>query len=490
GSDQTGNPEPIANSQLLTADTNAADSAGTKIPRTKISEKLGFLTFSGSNNIVYQFKSLYYLFFLTNVLMLDMFWAGIILTIGTVWDAINDPLLGFWAVNRRFKNGEAVRPYALWYSIPWAITVVLLFSDFGLQETPALVVALIIYILFEVFNTFVGIPYNSMAGLATDLDQDRRSINVFRNLGGGLGSAIGALACLPLLQLFGALDNKGNLVDAGAPRGFFIVAIIMGVIVIVGSFVHYFTTSERVHQISEDVQRISAQTIAKMLVHCRSWWYNMVYIICYGVINLLLMTCLAYYATYIMGSTGAATMVQAAYLVSSVLSSLIVGLVDRAIGRRFTMMAGAIVAILGKIWFVIDPFSAGAIYVNAVSVGISATFAFVLFNTNRNNIVDILEAQHGRRIDSMIATSDNLASKLATAGATIMISSSLEMAGFDAQLAVQPDAVISTINFMLGWAPLIASVIMLVTVYFLPIEKDYAAARIVLDQRHQKEDKN
>ena len=39
-----------------------------EIPRTRFPEKLGFCTFSTASNVVYQFKSIYYLFFLTNVL--------------------------------------------------------------------------------------------------------------------------------------------------------------------------------------------------------------------------------------------------------------------------------------------------------------------------------------------------------------------------------------------------------------------------------------
>ena len=165
-----------------------------QIPRTRFPEKLGFCTFSTASNVVYQFKSIYYLFFLTNVLKIDILTAGTILTLGTIWDAVNDPLIGFWAVNHKFKNGEHVRPLAIWFAVPWAITVVLLFTDFGLPNKAAIAVALIVYLFFELFNTFVGIPYNSMGSLATNLDADRRSINVFRNLGGALGKGGGAFA--------------------------------------------------------------------------------------------------------------------------------------------------------------------------------------------------------------------------------------------------------------------------------------------------------
>ena len=442
------------------------------IPRTRFPEKLGFCTFSTASNVVYQFKSIYYLFFLTNVLKIDILVAGTILTLGTIWDAVNDPLIGFWAVNHKFKNGERVRPLAIWFAVPWAITVVLLFTNFGLPNKAAVAVALIVYLLFELFNTFVGIPYNSMGSLATNLDADRRSINVFRNLGGALGAGIGAVACLPLLKAFGAMDGKGNLIDSASSRGFLLTACVMGLVCIIGCVVHFFTTKERVKPIAEDDEKLSAKMVFAMLFRCKSWVLNMLYIICYGVINLLLMSCITYYATYVIGSTAAATAIQAAYLVAALGSSFLVSAIDRALGRKRTMLLAAALFILGKIWFVINPFSLGAIYVNAISVGIALTITFVMFNTNRNNIVDIIEWQSGRRLDSLVSTADNLASKLAVAGATQLVALSLSRNGFDATLTVQPAGAIAAINAILGWIPMVVAAVMMVVIFFLNIEED------------------
>ena len=442
------------------------------IPRTRFPEKLGFCTFSTASNVVYQFKSIYYLFFLTNVLKIDILVAGTILTLGTIWDAVNDPLIGFWAVNHKFKNGERVRPLAIWFAVPWAITVVLLFTNFGLPNKAAVAVALIVYLLFELFNTFVGIPYNSMGSLATNLDADRRSINVFRNLGGALGAGIGAVACLPLLKAFGAMDGKGNLIDSASSRGFLLTACVMGLVCIIGCVVHFFTTKERVKPIAEDDEKLSAKMVFAMLFRCKSLVLNMLYIICYGVINLLLMSCITYYATYVIGSTAAATAIQAAYLVAALGSSFLVSAIDRLLGRKKTMLLAAALFILGKVWFVINPFSLGAIYVNAISVGIALTITFVMFNTNRNNIVDIIEWQSGRRLDSLVSTADNLASKLAVAGATQLVALSLSRNGFDATLTVQPAGAIAAINAILGWIPMVVAAVMMVVIFFLNIEED------------------
>jgi GPH family glycoside/pentoside/hexuronide:cation symporter len=64
------------------------------------------MTFSAGLNIVYTFKNLYYLIFLTNVLKIDVLMAGTMLTLGTIWDAVNDPLIGIWSANHTFKMAK------------------------------------------------------------------------------------------------------------------------------------------------------------------------------------------------------------------------------------------------------------------------------------------------------------------------------------------------------------------------------------------------
>ncbi|MDO5107445.1 MAG: MFS transporter [Coriobacteriaceae bacterium] len=435
-------------------------------------EKLGFMTFSMSDNIVYQFKAIYYMFFLTNVLGISVGTAGAVFAIGTVWDAVNDPLLGYMALNTRFKSGEKIRPFIL-YAVPWAFSIVALFWAFPGSELFKAVVAEAIYFIFEAFNTFCGIPYNSMGSVATNRDDDRRSLNVYRNIGGCLGTAIGALACLPLLKLFGAMDSTGNL-TAAANRGFILTATVMGVICVAGAAVHFFTTRERVHQVEDNDEKIPFGEVVRMLVSCPSFIRNTLYVACYGCGNTLLLTCITYYATYALGSTAAATSIQAAYLVVSLIMSVLVGPIDRALGRRRTMILGAVMLILSKVWFILQPSNVIALYVNAAVTGVGVAIAFVMFNTNRNNIVDLVEAKEGRRLDSMVSTVDNLMAKLSQSGVTWFIGFWLASAGFNADLTAQPAAVVPALNFLLGWAPLIFAVIMLVVVWRFRIEEEVA----------------
>ena len=447
-----------------------------------LKEKLGFMTFSTSSNIVFNFKNIYYLIFLTNVLKVPVLTAGTILTLGTIWDAVNDPLIGIFSANHTFRNGEKVRPYALWCAVPWAVTIVLMFSDFKTGQTLTVILCLVIYFIFEALYTFLAMPYNSMGSLASNIDSDRKSINAFRSLGGCLGSGIGSVAVTPLVKLFGGLQGEGAIIGSGDAPALLKTAILMGVICIIGCLTHYFTTKERVKQSSDDESRISLFQAYRMLFKCRSWVLNMFYIICYGIITVLIMNNINYYAAYIMGSSAKATPILAVYLVVAILTSIFTPMVDSRIGRKNTMILGAVLQLAGKIPFIINPYSVASIYINALSVGLGSTITFVMFNTNRNNIADIVEWKNGRRIDSMVAAGDNLASKLAEAGAVQLMAFALSRAGFDEALKMnQTPATLQTICALLGWAPLIVSIIMLIVLIRMDIQKEMEECRPVTE---------
>jgi GPH family glycoside/pentoside/hexuronide:cation symporter/glucuronide carrier protein len=317
-----------------------------------------------------------------------------------------------------------------------------------------------------------------MGSLATNRDSDRRAINVARNLGGCIGSGIGSIALYPLLGLFGGLDANGNVAqDENGRMAFFYAAMVMGSVCIIGSFAHYFTTKERVKQEVEDDSKIAIGQVVKMLLSCKSWVVNTLYVICYGILNLLIMSNINYYATYILGSASKATPILATFLVASVIFTILSSPIDKMLGRRRTMIVSALVYVLGKVWFVFDPYSMGAIYVNGIFTAVAMSLAFVLFNTNRNNISDLIEWQSGRRIDSLVSTCDNLAAKLSKAGTNLIMTGVLAAAGFNAELPQQPQAALNSICALLGWVPMAVAAIMMVVVFFHPIEKEMAAMR-------------
>lgn len=439
----------------------------------KLPEKLGYMAYSTSANIVFNFKSLYYLIFLTNVLQIPVLTAGTMMTLGTIWDVTNDPIIGVFAGNVKFKSKEKIRPYLLVIAIPWAFGLILLFTDFNLTQTLAVIVSLLIFFFYEIANTFRGIVYNGLGALASDNDDDRKSINAFRSLGACLGSGIGAVAVTPIVRLFGGLQEKNAIIGKGDARALFLTALVMGGLCVFGCLVHYFTSKERVQEKEEHDDSVSIKDTYKMLFKCKSWVWNMLYIMGYGICNTLIMSAINYYAAYILGSSSKATPILAAYLVVSIIMSLLTPKIDTLLGRKKTMYLGVISQIVGKVIFMLNPTNEIFIYINAISVGFGATITFIMLNQNRNNISDVVEIQNHRRLDAMVSTGDNLASKLAEALVTQLMAFALAAAGFNEALKInQTVATKNVICGLLGLVPCIVLVGMLITIRFLDIEKE------------------
>ncbi|MDR1891593.1 MAG: MFS transporter, partial [Oscillospiraceae bacterium] len=274
------------------------------------------------------------------------------------------------------------------------------------------------------------------------------------------------------LKLFGALDGEGNLLESGADKGFLIVAAIRGTVAVAGGMTHFATTKERVRQKSEETGKIPVFGVLDMLMNCRAWWLNMAYVVCYGVANIVMMQSMTYFATYVLGSTAYTAAIMLVFLVSSTAASFFVGLIDRAAGRKKAMALAAFIILMGKLWFLLNPYSLAAVYGSTVCSGFGLAVGFVLFNTNRSVIADMIEAKHGRRIDSVIPTSDNFLQKLATAGATFLSTAFLSLAGYNAELSAQPEAAVNTIIFLIGGVPAILAAVMLAVALLNPIERE------------------
>ncbi|MCR5096824.1 MAG: MFS transporter [Erysipelotrichaceae bacterium] len=439
-------------------------------------EKLGFMSFSASTNIVFNFKSTYYKFFLTSILLINPIAASNMALIGTIWDIVNDPLIGVWANNVRFKSGERVRPWLLYIAVPYALGMVLLFTDFNVSERWDIILGLVVFFFYEIANTFRGIPYNGMGALASADDSERKSINSFRSLGACLGSGIGAVAVPMIVKMFGGLkDHKViNSSDSGA---IFRSALFMGVLIACGCIVHYYTTRERVKQVSEDEEKIGIVDTYRMLFKCKSWVKNMFYVMFYGVSTCLLTSSITYYCAYVLNNSSLATPIMAVYLVFSIIFSIITPKIDTLLGRKKTMALGALIQIVGKIPFILTPNNVINAYINAAAAGMGLTMTFILFNTNRNAITDIVEVQNGRRLDTMVSTGDSLASKIAEAAVDKLFLVALAAAGFSAQLAdegkLQNLATQNTINALLGWIPALVAVGMLLISLTIDTKKEY-----------------
>ena len=439
-----------------------------------LAEKLGFGVFAGGYNLLYQFKGSYYLFFLTNVLGISVAAAGTLVAVGGIWDAVNDPLIAYYTVNHTSKKGEHIRYSLLYFAVPVAICFVLLFTNFHLSDAATILIAGLAFFLYDSMLTFFGIGYSTMNTVATDDQSERTSLNIWRSVGSNLGTVIGTLGCFPILNALGALDAEGNLIPETADKGFFIAAMIFGAISTVSALIHYFTTQERVRPVNEE-QHVSFLDMLKDLLGYKQFNLTTIQVMAYNVAVLVMQTVVIYFSTYILGSTAMSTTLLAAFILGMTLcSAFLVHWIDDKLGHKKTMLLGAFLFAIAKVPFIFAPENMIVNILNMVISGAGAAMLYVTIFVYYSNVGDLVEWRSGKRMDACLGAVSGFITVISSAIATEVLTLVLSASGFDASLAAQPQSALSAIVNLLGWIPLVLSVLMLVVTYLIDIDSEMA----------------
>ncbi len=168
--------------------------------------KLGYGLSGYCSFITWTAFSYYGLYFFTDVVGLTAAFAGAMISIGTLWDAITDPIIGGISDNLKLKSGRR-RPLIIGVALPFAFISILLFTNWGFDEFVSKIYFVIIILLYYTAQTVLDIS-SSALGSEMTLDYDERaSLATFKNYF-GLASTVAISPTLILVAYFGGMfDN-------------------------------------------------------------------------------------------------------------------------------------------------------------------------------------------------------------------------------------------------------------------------------------------
>jgi len=185
--------------------------------------ELGFMTLRSAADF-------FLLFYITDVAGIDPAIAGSALLFGKLtWDAINDPLFGYWSDRTRSRLGRR-RIYMLIAALPIAIATWLQYSlPAGLTGVYAFLAVLLTFWLKDTAITLAIVPYYALAPEVTHDYRERASLAFYRGVFSIIGYILGAAV---ITIVVGALKGTGlNLQQAwsstAAIYGLFAMAAIL-----------------------------------------------------------------------------------------------------------------------------------------------------------------------------------------------------------------------------------------------------------------------
>lgn len=149
-------------------------------------------------NVNYSYIANWLFYFCNNILKIDANKVGYITSISRVWDSVNDPLIGAWIDRRRCKSGEKLRPYLLKVPPVIAVLSAVMFMNFGLSPTAALVFVLVIYLLWDIIYSVQDVALWGMVAVSSPHSQERSRVSQWVSIGAGAGAAFAGI--FPLVK--------------------------------------------------------------------------------------------------------------------------------------------------------------------------------------------------------------------------------------------------------------------------------------------------
>ena len=201
---------------------------------------LGYMFGDFGGCMTFTLMSSLFTMYCTNALGVDTMLLGTLVIIWTIWDAINDPLMGALMdkafAKKQTKNGK-FRPWLLRATPLLAITAIILWTVPTFFDGIPMIVALFsCKIFYEASYTMFNIPMGSLLSAMSKNDTERASLSSARGVGSMIGNMIPAMLGPVIVQAFGDTNTLGYTIAGSA-------CAIVGFVV---CFLHYALTEERV----------------------------------------------------------------------------------------------------------------------------------------------------------------------------------------------------------------------------------------------------
>ncbi|TCL56320.1 melibiose permease/lactose/raffinose/galactose permease [Kineothrix alysoides] len=166
-------------------------------------------------DMLYTIVSMYLLFFLTDILDLPdstMWWMTGAMTVLRIFDAVNDPIMGFLVDNTHSRFGK-FKPWIVIGGILGGILTALLFHDFGLKGAGYVTMFVVIYLLWDLTYGANDIAYWSMLPSLTLDQKEREKTGSFARICANIGLFTTVVAILPVTKALGG-DKKAWQITA------------------------------------------------------------------------------------------------------------------------------------------------------------------------------------------------------------------------------------------------------------------------------------
>jgi GPH family glycoside/pentoside/hexuronide:cation symporter len=314
------------------------------ITEAKVSfrEKVGYGAGDMACNLVFQPIAVYLLFFYTDIYGLAPAAASVLFLVARVWDAINDPIMGFVVDHTKSRWGK-LRPYILWGALPLGILGVLCFTVPQWGNPAKLAYAYVTYIGLGMLFTLVNVPYAALTSAMTQDTTQRTSLSAYRMIGATVGGMV-AIVGLPLLAEALGGENQA--------RGYQLSMVLFAVVGTALLMWTFFSTRERV---TAPKAKLNLKAVSTILAQNRPLIFLSLFFLFFLGYEAVSNSSAIFYLKYHYDREDLISLFTLALIVPMLITTAFVPALAKRLGKRKLLFIGILVNLVSPIGILLFP---------------------------------------------------------------------------------------------------------------------------------------
>ncbi|MHC1740375.1 MAG: glycoside-pentoside-hexuronide (GPH):cation symporter [Anaerolineaceae bacterium] len=422
-------------------------------------ERISFGLSNTGFSMMFNMTSTYLLFFYTDVFGISAAIIAPVFLVGRIIDALTDPLEGILMDRVNTRWGK-IRPFWLWFSIPWGILAALVFTAPNFSATGKVVYIYITYLLFNAIISLVSLPINAILPSLTSDTNERTVVSVIAQVFGTFGGLVVMMFTLPLVSALG----KSN-----AKQGFLLTAILFSSIAVMLFLNAWARTRERIQPINKK----PAPVIKAFKSLNQAPWYILMAVLI--VVNLALTMknqATIYFMQYNVGRSDLTSAMLTVPNLFMILTLILSPLISKKMGKRNASLLGFGITVLGSILVVAAGKNVPLLFAGSVVTALGFGIPFGLIGAMFADTVDYVEWKSGVRSTGLVYSATTISIKMGQGLGGALGAAVLALGNYIPNV-IQSASSLAAISFSYVWVALIGVVIGGVVLCFYRVDKLY-----------------
>lgn len=426
--------------------------------KVSIKEKIGFSSGEYAGSIVWQALMFFLPIFYTDTFGLSAAAVSTMFLVVRLFDALNDPIMGIIADRTNTRWGK-FRPYLLWFSLPFGLGTVLMFTtpDFG--ATGKIIYAYATYGLMMIIYTAMMIPYNSLVGVISPNSEERTSVASYKFVFAyAAGMSVQGFV-IPLVDKLGGGDSA---------RGYMLTMGIFGFLCVIVLLIAFLSVKERVVPDTSQSSRLKEDL--KDLIHNRPW--IILFLVCVSSLIYLAIrsAVIMYYFKYYIGDAAAAGPFMVIGTACVLLGVLPTQWLSHRIGKKKLYLITLVIIMISSAgFFVAGPDDMIFIYAMQIIFSLASGPTMPLLWAMLADTADYSEWKNGRRATGLVYSAATFSQKM---GFSIGGAFSMMILSFFGYVAGAKQTATSLLGIKLSLSliPAAIAVLVIVALYFYKLD--------------------